>query len=137
MGKWPKADATLYKKLSGLVYKRHAGKIESELKDSGFFLDNELSNREQKVFYNPRLRKAVVAYRGTDLRDPNTFIKDLRSDVNIAMGWNEETNGSRKLPEISRKSTRSTKHVVIQLTPPVIHWEDSSPHTLTDITRIM
>ena len=53
----PRADANVYKKLSKLAYKKHAGEIEKELGGTGFQLDTSLSDREHKVFYNPSTKK--------------------------------------------------------------------------------
>ena len=82
----PRADANVYKKLSKLAYKKHAGEIEKELGGTGFELDTSLSDREHKVFYNPSTKKVVVAYRGTDPRDTSSILKDVRSDYHILIG---------------------------------------------------
>ena len=58
---------------ASVAYKKHAGNIEACLKDTGYHLDNELSDREHKVFYNPVSKKAVVAYRGTICVIPKGF----------------------------------------------------------------
>ena len=83
--KKPKASASIYKKLSSLAYKKHADQINKDIPE-GYKLDENLSTRETKVFYNPTTKKAVVAYRGTDLRDPKRILKDLKSDFNILTG---------------------------------------------------
>ena len=82
----PRADANVYKKLSKLAYKKHAGEIEKQLGGTGFQLDTSLSDREHKVFYNPSTKKVVVAYRGTDPRDTSSILKDVRSDYHILIG---------------------------------------------------
>ena len=64
--KTPRANADVYKKLTKLAYKKHAGEIEKQLEGTGFQLDTSLLDREHKVFYNPYIKKVVVAYRGTD-----------------------------------------------------------------------
>ena len=89
MPRKPRADANKYKTLSSLAYKKHAGTIEAGLQNTGFHLDNQLSDREHKVFFNPATKKAVVAYRGTDMRDP----KRIWSDFNIMLG--REKNDKR------------------------------------------
>ena len=86
MPRKPWADANKYKTFASLAYKKHAGNIEAGLKDTGYHLDNELSDREHKVFYNPASKKAAVAYRGTDMRDPKRIWSDLKSDFNIMLG---------------------------------------------------
>ena len=86
MPRKPRADAEKYKKFSSLAYKKHAGNIEAGLKNTGYFLDNELSDREHKVFFNPAAKKAVVAYRGTDMKDKDRIWSDLKSDFNIMLG---------------------------------------------------
>lgn len=100
MGRKPKADANAYSKLSKLAYKKHAGNINKELQGTGFQLDESLSNRETKVFFNPSTKKTVVAYRGTDMRDPKRIFKDLKSDFNIAIG--KEKN-DRRFKEAERE----------------------------------
>ena len=57
--KSPKADASVYKKLAKLAYKKHGGEIQKELVGTGFLLDKQLSDRHHKVFYNPTTKKAV------------------------------------------------------------------------------
>ena len=46
------------------------------------FLDNDLSDRE----HNPAAKKAIVAYRGTEMRDPKRIWSDLKSDFSIMLG---------------------------------------------------
>ena len=93
MPRKPRADANKYKTLSSLAYKKHAGTIEAGLQNTGFHLDNQLSDGEHKVFFNPATKKAVVAYRGTDMHDPKRIWSDLRSDFNIMLG--QEKNDKR------------------------------------------
>ena len=50
-------------------------------------------SREHKGFFNPAMKKAVVTYRGTDMRDPKRIWSDLRSDFNIMLG--REKNDKR------------------------------------------
>jgi hypothetical protein len=83
--KLPKARADDYKVLSKLAYRKHADRIKKDL-PPGYRFDQGLSTRETKVFYNPSTKKVVIAYRGTDLRDGHTLLKDLHSDLNIAVG---------------------------------------------------
>ena len=73
-------------KLAKLAYKKHAGEINKELVGTGFHLDEELSDREHKVFFNPSTKKVVVSYRGTDMRDRYGILKDVRSDYHILVG---------------------------------------------------
>ena len=101
MGRKPKANASEYSHLAKLAYKKHAGVIRKDLADTGYQLDEGLSTRETKVFFNPTTKKTVVAYRGTDLRDPKGFFKDLRSDFHIAVG--KENQDPRKRRENLRK----------------------------------
>ena len=61
------------------------------MKDMGYFLDNELSDREHKVFCNPTAIKAITAYRGTDMRDPTSTWSDLKSDLLNLSANNQET----------------------------------------------
>ena len=86
MPRKPRADTCKYKTFASLAYKKHAGNIEDGLKGTGYFLDNELSDREHKVFYNPAAKKAAVAYRCMDMRDPQRIWNDLKSDFNIMLG---------------------------------------------------
>jgi hypothetical protein len=81
----PKANAQDYAKLADLAYKKHAGEINKNIPD-GYKLDEELSTRETKVFYNPDSKKTVVSYRGTDLKDPKRALKDIKSDFHILTG---------------------------------------------------
>ena len=90
MPRKPRADANKYKTLSSLAYKKHAGTIEAGLQNTGFHLVNQLSDQEHKVFFNPATKKAVVAYRGTDMRDPKRIWSDLRSDFNIMLGQEKQ-----------------------------------------------
>ena len=60
MPRKPRADAAKYKTFASLAYKKHAGNIQDGLKNTGCILDEQLSNREHKVFYNPASKKAVV-----------------------------------------------------------------------------
>ena len=78
-----KANANLYKKFAGLAYKKHAGTIQEGLQGSGYVLDEQLSNREHKVLYNPCTKKVVVSYRGTAVRDLSRILKDLKIVVKI------------------------------------------------------
>ena len=69
-----------YAKLSDSAYKpmhddSHVG--------TGYDLDQDLSNRNRKVFHNPDTGKAVIAYRGTNPRN----IKDLATDALLAAGF--------------------------------------------------
>ena len=48
-------------------------------------LDNSLSNCEHKVFYDPASKKADVAYRGTDMHDPDQIWSDFKSDFSIML----------------------------------------------------
>ena len=95
MPRKPRADANKYKKFASLTYKKHAGNIEANLRDTGYHLDNKLSDREHKVFYNPASKKAVVAYRGTDMRDAKRIWSDLKSDFNIMLGREKLISVSR------------------------------------------
>ena len=81
--KQPKADASVHKKLAKLAYKKHAGEIQKGLVGAGFLLDEQLSDRQHKVFYNPTTTKAVVSYRGTDMKDRLGILGDVRSDSHI------------------------------------------------------
>ena len=49
-------------------------KYKESLQNIGYHLDNDLSDREHKVFYNTAAKKAVVAYRGIDMHDPKGFV---------------------------------------------------------------
>ena len=82
MPRTPRADANKYQTFASLAhaYKKHAGNIEAGVKDPGYFLENKLSGRECK--------KAVVAYRGTDARDP----KRIWSAFNIMLVRELEKN---------------------------------------------
>jgi hypothetical protein len=106
MGRKPKANARDYGVLSKLAYKKHAGEIQKGL-PQGYQLDEANSTRETKVYYNPETKKAVVAYRGTDLRDPKRFFKDLKSDFNIAIGKESKDKrfkeAEREFKKISHK----------------------------------
>ena len=62
-----RANANKYKTFA---YKKHAGNIEACLKGTGYLLDHELSDLEHQLFYNPAAKKAVMSFRGTDVRDP-------------------------------------------------------------------
>ena len=73
----------MYKKLAKLAYKKHAGKIQKGLAGTGFLLDEQLSDRQPKVFYNPTTKKAVVSYRGTDTRDRLGILGDVHNDYHI------------------------------------------------------
>ena len=86
MPRKPRADANKYKTFASLAYKKHAGNIQEGLNNTGYMLDEQLSDREHKVFYNPASKKVVVSYRGTDMRDPKRIWKDLKSDFNIMLG---------------------------------------------------
>jgi len=52
----------------------------------GYHLDGDFSDRETSVFYNPVKKDVIVAYRGTDLADKTTRMKDLWSDAHILTG---------------------------------------------------
>ena len=53
MPRKPRADASKYKTFAFLAYKKHAGNIEAGLKNRGYFLENDSSDREHNFFYNP------------------------------------------------------------------------------------
>ena len=77
-----------YKQLSGLAYKSIGDRdsISSDASKLGYNLDTDLSNDETKVFVNPNDKKAVVAYRGTQLNRRKSAKKDLISDAAILFG---------------------------------------------------
>ena len=79
MPRKPRADPNKYKTFLLLAYVKQTGNFEDGLKGTGYFLDNEMSDREHKVFYNPE------TYRGTDMRDLKGIKSDLRSIFNTLL----------------------------------------------------
>lgn len=73
-------EYTPYAMLSNAAY--YPGKAAELVKASGYLVDDELSNRNRTTFYHPETKKAVVAFRGTNPRDPS----DLLADYLIARG---------------------------------------------------
>ena len=78
----------LYQTFSDLAYERDPLKVQVGLgqTNSGYKYDPKLSTREQKVFFNPNTKKAVMAFRGTDPNDKKTKTKDFISDLAILSG---------------------------------------------------
>jgi putative lipase involved disintegration of autophagic bodies len=98
-----------YKEVSQFAYnntsKSHkAMKARNEtlekMRSRGFELDNDLSDRETSVFYNPTTKKVIVGYRGTALDDSKTRWKDLKSDFNILIG---KTRNDQRFREATDK----------------------------------
>lgn len=84
-----------YKNVSKYAYLHHAYNNSAQreryamlkaLSNQGYTRDDELTNRETSVFYNPENNHVIVGYRGTALGDGSTRMKDLTSDFNIAIG---------------------------------------------------
>jgi hypothetical protein len=71
-----------------------------KMRQQGFELDNDLSDRETSVFYNPTTKKVIVGYRGTALDDSKTRWKDLKSDFNILIG---KTRNDQRFREANDK----------------------------------
>ncbi|CAL8468236.1 g7775 [Coccomyxa elongata] len=69
-----------YARLSNAAY--YPGKAAELVKATGYLVYEELSNRNRTTFYHPDTKKAVVAFRGTNPRDPS----DLLADFLIARG---------------------------------------------------
>ena len=67
------------KKLAKLVYKKHAGKIEKQLRGTGFQLVTSIRQGTQGILQS-KYQKVVVAYRGTDSRDRSSILEDVNSD---------------------------------------------------------
>ena len=53
MPRKPKANSNLYRTFAGLAYKKHTGVIKEGLHESGFVLDQQLSDQEHMMLYNP------------------------------------------------------------------------------------
>jgi hypothetical protein len=70
----------------GRVAEKEKIRILDSLAKKGYQLDSDLSDRETSVFVNPETKQVMIAHRGTDLSDPKTFLKDLKSDGNILIG---------------------------------------------------
>jgi hypothetical protein len=70
------------------------------MRTKGYELDPELSDRETSVFYNPTTKHTIVGYRGTDLGDSSTRMKDLKSDFNILIG---KTRNDQRFREADEK----------------------------------
>ena len=88
----------LYQTFSDLAYERDPLKVQVGLgqTNSGYKYDPKLSTREQKVFYNPVTRRAVMAFRGTDPHDKKTIVKDFISDAAIFTGTQRFNKRFRK-----------------------------------------
>lgn len=82
---------------------------------SGFFLDQELSNRNRSVYYNPESKKAVLAFRGTDLKS-DTRYGDLSSDLLLALNMREFSarfkNATKAAKAVEEKYADYEKHSV-------------------------
>jgi hypothetical protein len=50
------------------------------LLDRGYSRDEQLSNKHASIYYNPYEKHTILAYRGTQLTDP----EDLKADLDIA-----------------------------------------------------
>ena len=98
-----------YKEVSQFAYnntsKSHKGMKARQdtldkMREKGFELDNDLSDRETSVFYNPSTKKVIVGYRGTAMDDSKTRWKDLKSDFNILIG---KTRNDQRFREANEK----------------------------------
>lgn len=81
----------------------------------GYMLDTELSNRNRAVYVNPELKKAVLAFRGTDLKS-NSKYGDLGSDLLLAMNMRELSsrfrNATRAAQAVEAKYGDYEKHSI-------------------------
>lgn len=89
-------------------------KMLNELKAQGYYIDSELSGREQSVFFNPHSKHVIMGYRGTALDDSKTRWKDLKSDFNILVGKTRNDQRFREadnvFKEVERKYQQKAKN---------------------------
>jgi len=88
--------------LANILKKSYASNDEAkkELLKYNYVLDKSLSNDNQKVFYNPKTKKILVAIAGTH------NLKDVGTDIYLAAGKLKNTNRykeAKKVLETARK----------------------------------
>ena len=63
-------------------------KHQQKMKKNGYAFDSMLSNKNEKVYYNPTQKKLLVSVAGTDKFSP----KDLITDVYLGLGKLQDTS---------------------------------------------
>lgn len=78
-------------------------KMLDDLKKQGYYIDRDLSGREQSVFFNPVTKKVIIGYRGTALDDASTRMKDLKSDFGILTGNTENDTRFKEADSVFKR----------------------------------
>lgn len=94
-------SALQYARLSDLAY-RPLAEQQAEAGRLGYSVDAGLSNDNRTVFYHPESRKAVVAFRGTEISNP----ADLASDAMVAAGLQGFSPRFRTSTKVTRRAMR-------------------------------
>lgn len=72
---------------------------EQKLKNDGYILDKEISNRESKAYFNPEENKLLITYRGTsNLKDVGTDLALLTGNIKNTQRYKE----SKKFSNIAK-----------------------------------
>lgn len=91
-----------YGYLSSLAYKNP--KIREEgLAKHGFILDKDLSNDDIMVAYNPKTFEVVNSMTGSRFSDKKHAMRDIRSDIGIAMGTDRLGKRTKELSNVVKK----------------------------------
>jgi len=85
-----------------------AGAAESAYQDAppmNYTKLTQYSNPEISTFKHKEKSEYIISHRGTNLADPNTAKKDVRADLNIALG-NKEADAMHK------RRTKQTESII-------------------------
>lgn len=82
----------------------------------GFVKDSKLSSIDRAVFFNPENKKAVIAYRGTELGKSSTRWRDIGADLAIAFGAQGANNRFKNAERVARAAINKYGYENVLLT---------------------
>jgi len=93
---------TFYANMSDLAYKNVS--VRMKKLPEGFKLDRDLSNEDIMIAYNPTTKEVVSAVTGSRFTSRKHAMRDIRSDLGIAMGTDRLGKRTKEVGSIVKKA---------------------------------
>lgn len=106
-------EAYLHADLANITYLEPSERI-SAAQALGYDVDYQDADRA--LFFNPKTAKAVLAFRGTDLKRKKNAIRDIMTDTAILFGKGEKTPRYMESERVLAQAIGSKKYSSIETT---------------------